>query len=985
MKKILSLVLVLSMVLGSFGFVFAAEEDNFSRLTENGILLGDTEGNLMLDQQLTRAQFAVFALRLKGFEDDAIKALDEEADFTDVAADAWYAPYVGLAAKEGLMSGMGDGTFAPEANVSYIQVLTVLLRTLGHDTKGLAWPMGYYSAAVGAGLVDTEMGLNLEVTREQMAEAMEVALDLPMLGEEVTLAQDLGIEEILVVESFVIAEDGKSVVFTMTDEEEVTVDFEFEANVEAEVAFTYEGKDFAEMITWEVNFLEVVSVTADNLKQVVVVFNQEVDADTVLDANFDLNKDKAATAMLQEDGKTVLLTLTTNLDNQVKYELTVDKVKNVAGDAMEKAEVEFTAFDRTLPEVEEIVVTGPRTFEITFSEPIETEGTITIKQDKTTLGNSVTILENSNVIRVQVFTNLRDAKLYTVGVTGFEDYAGYKNVVETLEFTYAEDDTPPLVTVLKAEQTYVAVEFNKPVKGLEAGDFYHTFNAWDAIGIFADADMENAIGTSDSVSKVFVQFWAADNDNSRAIPEGTTTLGILGAGIRDNWGNKLGNQTIEISVAVNLVQPEVTEIKVISEDKIEVAFNKNVEFANKNIEVLDEDGEEISGVTLNVLEAGIGKKFEVELGKNLSGEVILINITDVKDTSLVANSMPTHSQTLEITDKTKPVVEEVYYNLSAPDADDKFDVKELFIRFNESVDAETALVASNYSIVVGNNITILSGTPTFDGNDKRVRIPLTNAQAKIIHDTIVGGVAAADLQVINVKDIAGNTIVPRIVDMDTNLQADDFVKVTSVEATSTDTLVIKFNDLLTGVTPAAFTLMGSDSFTLTQSEEKGLTVVELVYSSKAFDTDAGNITFAVLTNEGLTNSFGVEITGWESPVPITATDKIDPAIVKYASDHATEAKQGKCKVERSDADTVLVYFTEAMTPGVLSTLTFSLNNADITAINLLSTDNSVVEITFALDTDKTVDDVTELTQSVKVVDANGNDFLTDKTLTVFTP
>ena len=35
-----------------------------------------------------------------------------------------------------------------------------------------------------------------------------------------------------------------------------------------------------------------------------------------------------------------------------------------------------------------------------------------------------------------------------------------------------------MAEVVKAEQTYVVVEFDKPVKGLKKDYFYHTFNAW---------------------------------------------------------------------------------------------------------------------------------------------------------------------------------------------------------------------------------------------------------------------------------------------------------------------------------------------------------------------------------------------------------------------------------------------------------------------------------------------------------------------------
>lgn len=54
--------------------------------------------------------------------------------FSDVAASAWYYPYVGLAKDAGLMQGVGEGRFAPNAAVTRAMFVTVLYR-LSEDVE----------------------------------------------------------------------------------------------------------------------------------------------------------------------------------------------------------------------------------------------------------------------------------------------------------------------------------------------------------------------------------------------------------------------------------------------------------------------------------------------------------------------------------------------------------------------------------------------------------------------------------------------------------------------------------------------------------------------------------------------------------------------------------------------------------------------------------------------------------------------------------
>ena len=60
--------------------------------------------------------------------------------FKDVDAERWSAGYIGAAAEQGLIQGYPDGTFQPEKRVSYAEALTMLIRCLGYADQDLQGP-----------------------------------------------------------------------------------------------------------------------------------------------------------------------------------------------------------------------------------------------------------------------------------------------------------------------------------------------------------------------------------------------------------------------------------------------------------------------------------------------------------------------------------------------------------------------------------------------------------------------------------------------------------------------------------------------------------------------------------------------------------------------------------------------------------------------------------------------------------------------------
>ena len=91
------------------------------------VLLGYGDGLLHEDDPLTRAQLATIIYRL--LDDESIAQYSNaELAFTDVAADAWYAPYVRVIQAAGIVNGVGNGRYDPNGRVTWSQILAILSR-----------------------------------------------------------------------------------------------------------------------------------------------------------------------------------------------------------------------------------------------------------------------------------------------------------------------------------------------------------------------------------------------------------------------------------------------------------------------------------------------------------------------------------------------------------------------------------------------------------------------------------------------------------------------------------------------------------------------------------------------------------------------------------------------------------------------------------------------------------------------------------------
>jgi hypothetical protein len=139
---------------------------------------GDTSGNLMLDNGVTRYQAALFFVQAITGE-TAVEKWNEDkqsAVFGDVPE---YGTAIDYANGIGLIKGRGDGTYGYNDPITYQDMLVLAVRALGYETEGMTYPHGYIVAAKKLGLTDnlaTGIANTQALTRGETAQVIYNAL-----------------------------------------------------------------------------------------------------------------------------------------------------------------------------------------------------------------------------------------------------------------------------------------------------------------------------------------------------------------------------------------------------------------------------------------------------------------------------------------------------------------------------------------------------------------------------------------------------------------------------------------------------------------------------------------------------------------------------------------------------------------------------------------------------------------------------------------
>lgn len=356
-------------------------------LTDKGYIQGDEKGNFNPAGTLTRAEAAEILS----------KALDLKAtgteDFSDVSENDWFYNAV-LATSPELFDGMGNGKFEPKAQLTREQAAKVIVQ--GYQLTGKA---------------DLSQFADASKASKWAVSYLETA-----------------------VENGVI--NGKGSLLAPQDK--------------------ISREEFATMVKRTIDAVQEVTPAVEavkglNAKELEVKFNTAVDAkDAAITTKYAVEGVAITNAVVSEDGMTVTLTT----DKEVKLtngKVTVKPIKT-KGDAKVLTE-EFnkliTFADTTPVNVNSVEAKGT-TAVITFDEPVQSEGTISLNgtelsKDRYTLsGKKLTI------------TGLTAEQSYKVDIVGATDFAN--NIANPIAVNF---------TVLKADVDNSKPTVSTAVNGTE--------------------------------------------------------------------------------------------------------------------------------------------------------------------------------------------------------------------------------------------------------------------------------------------------------------------------------------------------------------------------------------------------------------------------------------------------------------------------------------------------------------------------------------
>ncbi len=184
MKKIISCILILIMLLSTVAF--ASPSDNqLKDLRDFKIMVGDENGEMRLEDTITRAEAAKMICVIQGITVDSFAENVESSAFVDVPDTHWAKNYINCIKELGIAEGDGKGNFNPEATITNEEIIKLLIGALGYsamaDQTG-GYPMGYTRTAQKIGLTgELMLGVDVPAIRGDVAEMFAIALDIPLM------------------------------------------------------------------------------------------------------------------------------------------------------------------------------------------------------------------------------------------------------------------------------------------------------------------------------------------------------------------------------------------------------------------------------------------------------------------------------------------------------------------------------------------------------------------------------------------------------------------------------------------------------------------------------------------------------------------------------------------------------------------------------------------------------------------------------------
>jgi len=182
MKKIISFLIIASMLLttaGAMSYEGALSEIDKMELKKYHIFEGDTDGNLRLEDYITRGEVAKMLCVTMGIDENE----EITTTFPDVPENCWYYKYANILKSKGVFNGDENGNFNGERYISHNEVCKILICAVGLGPAAeelLGYPKGYSEYALMYRLYwDDLKNMEENATRNDVAAMFLRSIDIP--------------------------------------------------------------------------------------------------------------------------------------------------------------------------------------------------------------------------------------------------------------------------------------------------------------------------------------------------------------------------------------------------------------------------------------------------------------------------------------------------------------------------------------------------------------------------------------------------------------------------------------------------------------------------------------------------------------------------------------------------------------------------------------------------------------------------------------
>lgn len=433
----------------------------------------------------------------------------------------------------------------------------------------------------------------------------------------------------------------------------------------------------------ELDTPKVASVSAINAKQIKVTFNKELDKTTAEDESKYSVQGSAlaagtATATLQEDKMSVVVTLNTPLVNGNAYSVSVEGVKTSGSVEVPKFSTSFVANDKVAPSITKVEAkastAGTKTVTVTFDEPVNTLGSYRINDVAVTASAGST----PNEVVLTSATTLASGD-YTLAVLSTTDFANNTISPISKAFKVESDSAKPVIqTISAADENTVKVVFDKKVASTFATDTTITI---DKIGVATGTLTASnvRVDSNDTTGKTLLFDVPTSSPNVYATNESSANIIVGLKGTKDVSGNvmdEVKNQSVVLSKDVT--KPGLVSSELKSDNTaLYFTFNEEVRAVgvlnNTGVRVINNEGVDVTSTALpalSILEAdktvgdSIGPVLQVGLGALPVGTyTITVPANKLEDNTLTGNKYDgVITYTFEVkasTDTTKPAITSV--------------------------------------------------------------------------------------------------------------------------------------------------------------------------------------------------------------------------------------------------------------------------------------------------------------------------------------